>query len=125
MAALVDCVACLNGDHDNHDGTWHGTEGLIGGYMCACPGGCVPTGMFDGFLSDFVQDPKQLTSVVEQLAELHQKVTLDGTIHEGAAPDRCRTCRNDQSDPEDRHMLAKWPCPTMQIVLKDEESGEK
>ena len=42
MSALVLCAACQFGDHERHDGTWHGTPGLLGGHQCPCPGGCEP-----------------------------------------------------------------------------------
>ena len=40
MSAIVDCPACMWGEHERHIGPWNVREGLIGGAVCCCPGDC-------------------------------------------------------------------------------------
>ena len=40
MSTIVDCPACMNGDHDNHVGPWNVRPGLLGGSVCCCQGDC-------------------------------------------------------------------------------------
>jgi hypothetical protein len=40
MTALVECIACQHGAHDEHVASVPPPPGALGGFECPCKGGC-------------------------------------------------------------------------------------
>lgn len=51
MVAIVLCMSCQMGEHENHVyRVQTAPRGVMGGAVCTCPGGCQPTPKVRAFL---------------------------------------------------------------------------